>query len=95
MGRCAFCGADVGDPRLIGRRDSCPACERDLHCCLQCRFFDPHAHNQCREPQADYVKEKDAGNFCGYFALLGQRRGKMVEEVKTTAKQALDELFKK
>jgi hypothetical protein len=30
-------------------------------------FHDPSCDNQCREPQADRVLEKERANFCDYF----------------------------
>ena len=54
----------------IARRDECPYCNADVHVCLNCRFFDESFHHQCRESQAEYVKEKDRANFCEYFEGL-------------------------
>jgi hypothetical protein len=34
-----------------------------------CVFFDPAAPQQCREPVADLVSDKQRANFCGYFQL--------------------------
>lgn len=65
---CAGCGADVGAPLRVGRRDTCPRCGVDLRTCRQCRFYDARAYNECREPQAERVLDKDRGNFCEYFA---------------------------
>ncbi len=66
---CHNCGAQVkllpGDK--IPRKDTCSHCNSDLHCCRNCRFFDPGKNNQCSEPQADWVSDKDRGNFCDYF----------------------------
>ncbi|MBI2345458.1 MAG: hypothetical protein HYV03_00910 [Deltaproteobacteria bacterium] len=92
---CAFCGAALEREREIGRRDVCPACRRDLHCCLQCRFYDRNVHHECREPQAEYVKEKEVANFCDYFELYGRLRGTPTEDPKAKVKRALEALFKK
>lgn len=51
----------------IGRRDECNACGADVHVCKNCVHYDRSAYNECKEPQADYVKEKDRANFCDYF----------------------------
>ena len=40
---------DIGD--RVGRREACPFCGRDLHVCLNCRFYAPGAYNDCRETQ--------------------------------------------
>lgn len=51
----------------IQRPDTCAGCGADLHSCVHCRFFDPGRSNQCSEPRAEWVREKDRANFCGYF----------------------------
>lgn len=38
-----------------------------LHVCLRCRFHDPKASRQCREPVAKLVSDKTRPNFCGWF----------------------------
>jgi hypothetical protein len=75
---CHKCGAEVQTPpgARIGRRDSCSRCGADLHCCLNCRFYDPGKHQQCAEPQAEYVQYKDQGNFCEYFDPGAGRRAR-------------------
>ena len=42
-------------------------CHAHLHVCKQCEFFDPQRANQCREPVAEFVQDKERANFCGYF----------------------------
>jgi hypothetical protein len=66
-----------------------------LHCCRNCRFYDVNAHHQCREPQADFVPDKEMGNFCDYFeaavlgaAISGSDRAEQ-------ARKKLEALFKK
>ena len=51
----------------IQRNDTCNACGTDLHSCVHCRFFDPGRNNQCSEPQAEWVRDKERSNFCGYY----------------------------
>jgi hypothetical protein len=64
---CHHCGREVSLSSALGRIDSCAYCSADLKCCLNCRFFDPGANNQCREPQAEWCPEKSKANFCEYF----------------------------
>ena len=45
-----------------------------MHCCRNCRFYDPAYHNQCREPQAERQVDKERGNFCEYFDPRRRRR---------------------
>lgn len=80
----------------IRRQDTCAACGADLHSCVHCRFFDPGRHNQCVEPQADWVREKETSNFCEYYeprtsVNLRARGGAGRRE---DARTAFDNLFK-
>ncbi|MBC7792671.1 MAG: hypothetical protein H7Z43_03100 [Clostridia bacterium] len=50
------------------------------------------AYNECREPVADRVVDKERGNFCDYFTLSARR----AESAKTDdARAELEALFKK
>lgn len=65
---CWKCGAAITDlPMPLSRLAECRACHTELHVCKLCEFFDPHIADQCREPVADFVKEKEHANFCDYF----------------------------
>ena len=81
----------------MGRRESCPNCSADLHCCLNCDFYDAHVHNQCRETQAEWVRYKEEANYCDYFRpLLAEgrgARGKASSSADETRKK-FDNLFK-
>ena len=37
-----------------------------------CLYFDTAAPQQCREPVADNVSDKQRANFCGYFQINPQ-----------------------
>ncbi|MCX7979226.1 MAG: hypothetical protein N2578_09510 [Bdellovibrionaceae bacterium] len=77
----------------VGRRDECPHCHADAHVCRNCRHFDPKAYNECREPSADPVREKDRSNFCDWFS---PRTGPLGEEDRAAKlKAAAEALFKK
>lgn len=93
MSPCAFCQKKLEIKEKPGRLDECPHCHRDLHCCYQCRFYDRSAHHECREPQADFVAEKEKANFCDYFVFDPQIRVKT--EDKEAARAKLEALFKK
>ncbi|MBI4042992.1 MAG: hypothetical protein HY391_05915 [Deltaproteobacteria bacterium] len=64
---CHGCSGPQPFVERVGFRDNCSTCATDLHCCFNCHFYDARAHNQCREPQADYVKDKERANYCEYF----------------------------
>ena len=90
---CYKCGFDIQIEQKPGRQDICPQCGSFLHCCLNCRFYDRAAYHECREPQAEWVREKEAGNFCNYFEP-GDRPGGKGSSKTDEAKRKLDDLFK-
>ena len=68
--QCWRCGAALNDLLMpLARAETCPSCDADLHVCRMCIYFDRSVANQCREPVADPVKEKERSNFCGYLSL--------------------------
>ena len=80
----------------IQRNDTCAGCGTHLHSCVHCRFFDPGRHNECSEPQAEWVTDKESANFCGYFeprlsVNLSMRGG---SNRSVDARAAFDNLFK-
>jgi hypothetical protein len=77
---------------LVGRKDECAYCRSDLHCCRNCEHYDRTAYNECREPSADVVKEKERSNFCDYFK---PGMGKPAEDNRARMKAAADALFSK
>ncbi len=91
---CHVCKHELSLGRTIGRRDECPFCHADLHCCLNCTFYDRNAPKQCREPVAELVREKGRANYCDYFVFAESgASGGMAE--REHAHKALDDLFKK
>ena len=66
---CHRCAAAIAPTERVGRRETCPHCGSDLHCCQNCRFYTPGRHNDCSEPQAERQVDKEAGNFCEYFVF--------------------------
>ena len=66
---CCKCGAKIECPagNRVLRRDTCPKCGSDLHCCRNCQFYDPDKRHQCAEIQAGWVRDKESANYCDYF----------------------------
>ncbi len=80
----------------LGARDTCPRCDADLHSCRNCQFYDPSKHNQCAEPQAEWVRDKEASNYCDYFQpnpVLYARNHRAPSSAED-AKKKFDSLFK-
>ena len=89
---CVFCGEEIDIEDKVSRNDTCSNCNRDLHCCKQCKFYDPHAYNECHEVSAERVFDKERANFCEFFVPRGALQGN-VNRAKE-AKDALEALFK-
>jgi hypothetical protein len=71
--KCYACKKDLDleSGQKISRNEECPYCYASLHCCKMCKFYDSTAYNECREPNAPRIVEKDKANFCDYFVLVG------------------------
>lgn len=91
MAHCFSCGKSLDVSGKPGRRDECPFCGADMRVCLNCRFYDAGAYNECKEPSADRVTDKEKANFCDYFEF-GDGSGRK-EDDKDKAKKAIDDLF--
>ena len=91
---CFKCGAGIPLLGIVGRRDECFKCHSDLHVCKNCKFYDPSAYNECREPQADVVLEKERANFCDFFQPRAPGDKSPVDKQKELL-AAAEALFKK
>ncbi|HEY2485146.1 MAG TPA: hypothetical protein VGI36_08350 [Candidatus Binataceae bacterium] len=92
---CFFCGREIETRERVGFRDTCPGCDRPLHACRNCDFYDWTYHNQCRETQADRVVDKERANFCEYFTPSQRRAAAAGPATKSSAVGKLEDLFKK
>ena len=91
---CHTCSADLEFDEPVGRSSRCPRCNSDLRCCLNCRFHDIASYNDCAEPMAERVLEKDRANFCDYFAPGGSS-GASMEKPGADGLSELEKLFRK
>ena len=94
--RCFSCNApiDLAAGERIGFADCCERCDADLHVCLNCRFHDPSAYNECRESSSERVGDRERGNRCEYFAPSDKGGGEAAAAA-AGARARLDDLFKK
>jgi ribosome-binding protein aMBF1 (putative translation factor) len=90
---CFSCGQTISVTGLVGRRDECLNCGADLHVCKNCAHFDATAYNECREPSAETVREKEKSNFCGWFVPGATSLNP--SDAKNTAVAAAEALFRK
>ena len=90
---CWKCGGALPDVLLpLARHEECPHCRVQLHVCRMCEFFDTAASQQCREPVADLVSDKQRANFCGYFQISPHAYTASSGQTEESARQ-LDALF--
>jgi len=95
MRSCHACKKEVPQELKPGRKEECLFCKADLHCCLNCSFYDRSAAKHCKEPVAERVQEKAKANFCDYFLFAESRPGAASDSGAEKARNALDELFRK
>jgi len=93
---CLACGKriELASGERVGFRAECPRCRADLHACRNCAHHDPGAYNECREPQAERVADRERANRCDWFAPGGARAAD-ASRGRDAARSALDALFKK
>lgn len=90
---CYNCNAPIVLIDKVVREDTCFTCNRDVRCCKNCRFWDPGAHNQCRENLTEYVPDRERANFCASFE---PRVGPLSSSSDAdSAKAKLEALFRK
>ena len=90
---CWKCRKETNIEKAV-RGDECPHCHADLHVCKACDFYESGSHNDCRESSAEFVSDKERGNFCDYFRAStkiasGTGRG----DKAAAAKDAFNALF--
>ena len=84
--KCFSCHKDLEYPEKVGFRAECSHCGEDVHCCRNCRFYDPKVYNECKETSAEVVREKHRANYCEFF--------QPTESVTGSAGTAKDDLLK-
>lgn len=94
MNTCWFCGTEAPAGVRISRDMICAKCKQSLKCCKNCSFYDPAAHNQCRDPAAEWVRDKELANFCEFFQF-SERTNASRASTKEDPRGKFDSLFKK
>mgnify|MGYP001336776925 CR=1 FL=1 len=78
----------------VGRLDTCDHCGANLHCCKNCYFYDPSLHNECRESYTDFIRDREAPNFCSSYRFKDSSEAPGVGADVASAKSKLEDLFK-
>lgn len=90
---CHKCGAEwVSEKRRPGFHEACESCTAYLHCCKNCRFYEPGAHNDCRIGTTEFVGDKGRSNYCDEFEFANNNKLSDTSK-KDSALEAFDELF--
>ena len=87
MAACYACGAELSPNERIYRNSVCPSCGKELHVCLNCEFYSPGAHWDCRESISEPVRDKDRANFCDFFTIATSKRGGDLGATRTRAEK--------
>jgi hypothetical protein len=90
---CHKCRRELPFDTRVLRSEECPWCSAALHCCKNCHFWDPKAYNECREIGTEFVRDRDAPNFCSQFQFREGSAADAEAEAKR-AKAKLNSLFK-
>lgn len=93
MPACHRCGTAFEASGQVSRGAACRSCNAWLRSCRNCASYDPKHKNECLEPEAEPVGDKEAGNFCEFFRA-NTRSGAMPAAAKP-AEDPFDALFKK
>ncbi len=79
---------------VVGRLDTCDHCGANLHCCKNCYFYDPSLHNECRESYTDFIRDREAPNFCSSYRFKDSDEAPASGADMGSAKAKLEDLFK-
>ncbi|TDJ43620.1 MAG: hypothetical protein E2O52_10070 [Gammaproteobacteria bacterium] len=92
--QCYRCGNSLDALTLpISREDQCPSCTVYVHCCRMCAFYEPAIAEQCREDDAEEVKNKENANFCDYFRPAAGMHDPVFARQDRDARAGFDTLF--
>ena len=93
---CFKCSTENPVVVLVGRGDNCLKCGFSLRVCRNCEHYDLKAYNECHEPSADRVVDKEKANFCDFFKPNQKSASQNQTTTKPLDPKALAEaLFKK
>ena len=91
---CWKCGTSITDlPMPLARHAACHSCGAQLHVCKLCKFYDKTRSNQCQEPIAEPVNDKERANFCELFQIKADAYKERDASAIESAKSELDALF--
>ena len=89
---CYVCGQPFTGDKVY-RSTTCTKCGKDLHSCLNCRFYSKGSYRDCRESISEAVTEKESANFCDYFEYADKDASSKDQKKAQDAKSQLAKLF--
>jgi len=95
---CSYCGSPIVSDRKPGFNEVCESCGKDLHVCLNCRFYKPGARYDCAETIEEQVSDKERRNHCDWYqtnpVFFTKTEGRnQARSAAAKARSDLDKLF--
>jgi hypothetical protein len=75
MSNCYSCRTELPREKVF-RSTVCPGCGKGVRVCLNCRFYSPGSHWDCRETISELVRDKDLVNFCDFYSTAQESPAK-------------------
>lgn len=85
---CYNCGARLPQRNPVPFKELCPKCDAFLHCCRNCRFYAPEAHNHCLSHTTEPVGDVERGNYCDEFQFIEIESSKKKKSRKQRASRS-------
>jgi len=94
--KCASCGAEQMISESPMPDEDCSNCQAPIKACVNCRFFDTSAPNECTQPIEKPVESKRTRNTCPFFRpTITVDIGVGTVRRRNDARSAFDALFSK
>ena len=90
---CWHCGRELMRADLA-RENTCPGCGKSTRSCRNCRWYAPGRPNDCREPMAERILDKEKANYCELFQPNPEAGDQAKGGAADNLRQAADDLFK-
>ena len=81
---CWKCGVLLKTKNLekMPFRERCEACDIPLHCCKNCAYYKINYPNNCLIPHTEFIRDREAQNFCEDFKCLIQSTQKKIPNIQ-------------
>jgi len=77
-----------------GRETNCPGCLKPTRVCRNCRHYTSGRPNDCVEPMAEPILQKERANFCELFEPTDRAAGSRAGPAAEDLVRAAEGLFK-